>query len=128
MDAWSEVYWLMANALIKIERGLYASQANNVTHAPFKVVDRQETGDNVVVLTFEPADETPMTEAKAGQYISIITKARDGLRQPANTPCFRPIKNQRRIGVKLDPNGEMTSINSRAQDWRMSSRFSNPYW
>ena len=47
-----------------------------------KVVDRQETGDNVVVLTFEPADDTPMTEAKAGQYISIITKARDGLRQP----------------------------------------------
>ena len=29
---------------------------------------------------------------------------------PANTPCFRPDKNQRRIGVKLDPNGEMTSI------------------
>ena len=26
---------------------------------PFKVVDRQETGDNVVVLTFEPADNTP---------------------------------------------------------------------
>ena len=108
--AWSEVYWLMANALIKIEKGLYASQANNVTHAPFKVIDRQETGDNVVVLTFEPADSTPMTEAKAGQYISIITKARDGLRQPRQYTLLPSDKNHRRIGVKLDPNGEMTSI------------------
>lgn len=93
VDAWTEVYWLMGNALIKLEKGLYASQANDVTHAPFKVVDRKETGENVVVLTFEPADDTPMTESKGGQYTLLPSK-----------------KNQRRIGVKLDPNGEMTSI------------------
>ena len=27
-EAWTEVYWLMADALIKIEKGLYAIQAN----------------------------------------------------------------------------------------------------
>ena len=64
----------------------------------------------MVVLTFEPADSTPMTEAKAGQYISIITKARDGLRQPRQYTLLPSDKNHRRIGVKLDPNGEMTSI------------------
>ena len=110
VDAWTEVYWLMGNALIKLEKGLYASQANDVTRAPFKVVDRKETGENVVVLTFEPADETPMTESKGGQYISIVVPARDGLRQARQYTLLPSEKNQRRIGVKLDPNGEMTSI------------------
>ena len=110
VDAWTEVYWLMGNALIKLEKGLYASQANDVMFAPFKVVDRKETGENVVVLTFEPADETPMTESKGGQYISIVVPARDGLRQARQYTLLPSEKNQRRIGVKLDPNGEMTSI------------------
>ena len=110
VDAWTEVYWLMGNALIKLEKGLYASQANDVMFAPFKLVERKETGENVVVLTFEPADETPMTESKGGQYISIIVPARDGLRQARQYTLLPSEKNQRRIGVKLDPNGEMTSI------------------
>ena len=110
VEAWTEVYWLMGNALIKLEKGLYASQANDVMFAPFKLVERKETGENVVVLTFEPADETPMTESKGGQYISIIVPARDGLRQARQHTLLPSEKNQRRIGVKLDPNGEMTSI------------------
>ena len=110
VEAWTEVYWLMGNALIKLEKGLYASQANDVMFAPFKLVDRKETGKNVVVLTFEPADETPMTESKGGQYISIVVPARDGLRQARQYTLLPSEKNQRRIGVKLDPNGEMTSI------------------
>ena len=110
VEAWTEVYWLMGNALIKLEKGLYASQANDVMCAPFKLVDRKETGENVVVLTFEPADETPMTESKGGQYISIVVPARDGLRQARQYTLLPSEKNQRRIGVKLDPNGEMTSI------------------
>ena len=110
VEAWTEVYWLMGNALIKLEKGLYASQANDVMSAPFKLVERKETGENVVVLTFEPADETPMTESKGGQYISIVVPARDGLRQARQYTLLPSEKNQRRIGVKLDPNGEMTSI------------------
>ena len=110
VEAWTEVYWLMGNALIKLEKGLYASQANDVMFAPFKLVDRKETGENAVVLTFEPADETPMTESKGGQYISIVVPARDGLRQARQYTLLPSEKNQRRIGVKLDPNGEMTSI------------------
>ena len=110
VEAWTEVYWLMGNALIKLEKGLDASQANDVMFAPFKLVDRKETGENVVVLTFEPADETPMTESKGGQYISIVVPARDGLRQARQYTLLPSEKNQRRIAVKLDPNGEMTSI------------------
>ncbi|MGH3705799.1 MAG: globin domain-containing protein, partial [Agromyces sp.] len=35
-EAWTEVYWLMADALIKIERGLYARQANEVMWADWR--------------------------------------------------------------------------------------------
>lgn len=109
-EAWTEVYWLMADALIKLEKGLYASQANDVMFAPFAVVDREETGENVVVFTLEPANAVKMTDAIAGQYVSIITKARDGLRQPRQFTLLPSEKNQRRVAIKLDPNGEMTEI------------------
>lgn len=109
-EAWTEVYWLMADALIKLEKGLYASQANDVMFAPFRLADRKETGERTVVLTFEPADQTPMTPAVAGQYISIIAKARDGLRQPRQFTLLPSAENQRRVAIKLDSEGEMTAI------------------
>ncbi|MDO5750573.1 MAG: FAD-binding oxidoreductase [Rothia sp. (in: high G+C Gram-positive bacteria)] len=126
VDAWTEVYWLMGNALIKIEKGLYASQANDVMRAPFKVVAREETGENVVVYTFEPADETPMTAAKSGQYVSITVPARDGLRQARQFTLLPSEANQRRIGIKLDPAGEMTPILHELQVGDIVE-LSNPY-
>ncbi|GGH65358.1 globin domain-containing protein [Rothia aerolata] len=108
VEAWTEVYWLMADALIKIEKGLYASQANDVMHAPFTLVDRKETGNETVVLTFEAADDTALTEAKAGQYVSIITEAEDGLRQPRQYTLLPSGPKQRRVAIKLDHEGEMT--------------------
>ena len=33
-EAWTEVYWLMADALIKLEKGLYAAQANGEMWMP----------------------------------------------------------------------------------------------
>lgn len=125
-EAWSEVYWLMANALIKIEKGLYAQQANDVTKAPFELVSRKETGDQVVDLTFEPADETPMTEAKAGQYISLFTTAEDGLLQPRQYTLLPAKKNQRRVAIKLDPNGEMTRRHHALKEGDVVD-LSNPY-
>lgn len=109
-EAWTEVYWLMADALIKLEKGLYAVQANNAMFAPFAIVRREETGENVVVLTLEPANAIAMTDAVAGQYVSIITKAKDGLRQPRQFTLLPSEKNQRRVAIKLDLEGEMTQI------------------
>lgn len=125
-EAWSEVYWLMANALIKIEKGLYAQQANDVMRAPFKLVSRKGTGDQVVDLTFEPADDTAMTEAKAGQYISLFTQAEDGLLQPRQYTLLPSEKNQRRVAIKLDPNGEMTKRHFALQEGDVVD-ISNPY-
>ena len=36
-EAWTEVYWLMADALIKLEKGLYAAQANATMWTPWRV-------------------------------------------------------------------------------------------
>jgi len=59
--AWDEVYWLMANALIEIERRLYAEQGvlAGGTWRPWEVTERvQETAD-VVTFRLRPADGRP---------------------------------------------------------------------
>ena len=79
--AWSEVYWLMAGALIKIEKGLYAKQANNVMWAPWKVVEKKDASASTVMFVLEPADETPVTPGRPGQYVSVRIPVEDGLLQ-----------------------------------------------
>ncbi len=111
VEAWTEVYWLMGNALINMEKALYDSQANDVMFAPWKVVERRTTGDgNVLVFTFEPADDTPVTDARPGQYVTIQTTVPDGIRQPRQYTLIPAGPNQRRIAVKLDPAGEVTPL------------------
>ncbi len=125
-QAWTEVYWLMGNALIKLEKGLYAMQANDVMFAPFRLVSRRQTGEQVVDLVFEAADATPLTPAKAGQYISLITKAEDGLRQPRQYTLLPAESHQRRVAIKLDPEGEMTKIHHALKEGDIVE-ISNPY-
>lgn len=109
-EAWTEVYWLMAHALIKIEKGLYASQANDSVNAPFTLVSKEETAPGVFDFIFEPADDTPMTEAQPGQYIGVVVKTADGLRQPRQYSLLPSEKNQRRFAVKVLPTGEVTPV------------------
>ncbi|MEO5994054.1 MAG: globin domain-containing protein, partial [Arthrobacter sp.] len=80
-DAWTEVYWLMADALIKLEKGLYAAQANGTMWSPWRVAAKAAAGTGSTTFTLEPADDTPVTEALAGQYVSVKVQLPDGLRQ-----------------------------------------------
>lgn len=109
-EAWDEVYWLMAEALLKLERGLYASQANDVMFAPYRLAERTETGGDTVVFTFEPADETPMTPAIAGQYVSVKARMADGVEQPRQFTLIPGPEGTRRIAVKKDMDGEVTPV------------------
>lgn len=109
-EAWTEVYWLMAHALIKIEKGLYDAQVNDVVTAPFTLVKKEEIATNVYDFTFEPADNTPMTVSKPGQYIGVVVKTYDGLRQPRQYSLLPGERNQRRIAVKINPAGEVTPV------------------
>jgi len=80
-DAWTEVYWLMANALIKIEKGLYAIQANDKLWMPWTVVEKNPAGTDCMTFVLEPADPTPVTVARPGQFVSVRVALPDGLLQ-----------------------------------------------
>lgn len=126
VEAWTEVYWLMANALIKLEKNLYAQQANNKIRAPFRVGSRKELGNHTADFTLERADDTAMTDAKPGQYVSAFARAKDGLLQPRQFTLLPSTKEQRRIAIKLDPAGEMTRIFLEAHEGDVLE-LSNPY-
>lgn len=127
VEAWTEVYWLMAHALIKLEKGLYASQANDVMFAPWRLVERRPSGADAVVFTFEPADSTPVTAAKPGQYVTIQTTVPDGIKQPRQYTLIPAVANQRRIAVKLDPAGEVTPLLHAGLQVGDVVQLSNPY-
>lgn len=126
VEAWTEVYWLMADALIKIEKGLYAGQANDRIRAPYTLVSKEPAGEGTFDMVIEPADDTPMTPAVPGQYVSVFANAEDGLLQPRQFTLLPSRENQRRVAVKLDEKGEMTPILHRLE---VGDRIeiSNPY-
>lgn len=128
-DAWTEVYWLMAHALIKIEKGLYAQQANAGIYAPWKLVERAETGVDSVILSFEPADGTPVTVAKPGQFVSVRMPMADGLRQVRQYTLSNDVEHARRrtITVKLDVNGEFSPVIHNNLEIGGVIELSNPY-
>lgn len=128
VEAWTEVYWLMGDTLIEREKALYASQANDVMFAPWKVVERRETGGgNVLVFTFEPADDTPVTPARPGQYVTIQTMMPDGIRQPRQYTLVPADPNQRRLAIKIDPEGEVTPLLQKNLQVGDVVELSNPY-
>ncbi|MBL1100307.1 globin domain-containing protein [Streptomyces coffeae] len=81
--AWDEVYWLMANALIEIERRLYAQQGvlAGDTWRPWTVVARVQETPHVVTFRIRPADGRPAPAFRAGQYVSVQVELADGARQ-----------------------------------------------
>jgi len=125
--AWDEVYWLMADALIKLEQDLCARQANNVPSAPFRVAVREPVGSDTVALTLEPADGTPMTPAVAGQYVTLQVRLADGIRQPRQFTLIPGPEGARRIAVRLDEHGEVTPVLHRDLQVGDLLEVSNPY-
>ncbi|GAB1333226.1 globin domain-containing protein [Streptomyces sennicomposti] len=79
-EAWTEVYWLMANALIAIEKRLYEESGSKELHA-WEVVGREENTADVVTFRVRPADGAPVRRFRAGQYVSVGVKLTDGARQ-----------------------------------------------
>lgn len=82
-EAWDEVYWLMANALITIEERLYAEQqvlAGDVWRA-WTVAARVEETADCTTFHLTPADDSPAPGFKPGQYVSVQVELPDGARQ-----------------------------------------------
>ncbi|MFJ9741406.1 globin domain-containing protein [Streptomyces sp. NPDC101166] len=78
--AWDEVYWLMANALIAIEKRLY-EESGGAVWRPWQVVERVVETADVVTFRLRPADGGPVRDFSAGQYVSVRVELPDGARQ-----------------------------------------------
>ncbi|MFF9085102.1 globin domain-containing protein [Streptomyces sp. NPDC014991] len=78
--AWDEVYWLMAHALVAVEKRLYEESAHR-GFREFEVVERVAETADVVTLRLRPADGGPVAGFRAGQYVSVRVTLDDGARQ-----------------------------------------------
>ncbi|WP_434451683.1 globin domain-containing protein [Lentzea sp. E54] len=72
--AWSEVYWLMADALIGIERFLPQGQQEH------RVIARFQETEDVVTFVVRPVDGQ-VRAGEPGQYVSMQVPLADGARQ-----------------------------------------------
>ncbi|EZP37129.1 Hemoglobin-like flavoprotein [Micrococcus luteus] len=128
-EAWTEVYWLMADALIKLEKGLYAQQANDKMWLDWKVVSKEPTGNAAVTFRFEPADDTPQTPGEAGGFVSVRVKVADGLRQARQYSLsdHAASTTERVITVKLDEAGEVSPVLIQNVEVGDVIELSNPY-
>lgn len=111
-EAWTEVYWLMADALIKIEKQLYAKQANNVFWATWELTKREDHTENVTSFFFSPTDDTGVTPAVPGQFVSLKVKLTDGIRQARQYSLSSEVANPnlRVITVKSSDDGEVSKF------------------
>ncbi|MFG2228819.1 globin domain-containing protein [Streptomyces sp. NPDC048723] len=82
-EAWDEVYWLMANALIALEERLYAEHrvvAGDVWRE-WTVTDRVAETADCTTFRIAPADGSPAPAHRPGQYVSVQVELPDGARQ-----------------------------------------------
>jgi nitric oxide dioxygenase len=115
--AWDEVYWLMANALIDIERRLYAQHGDGRGGwRLWEVVERVEETADVATFRLRPADGGPLPDFRAGQYVSVRVELPDGAHQIRQySLSSAPGSPVRQIGVKRvhgeasGPDGEVSN-------------------
>ncbi|MEV6741969.1 globin domain-containing protein [Streptomyces sp. NPDC051104] len=111
--AWDEVYWLMANALIAIEKRLYEASGQSGWRR-WRVVGRVEETTDVATFQLRPADDGPVPDFRPGQYVSVRVELPDGARQIRQySLSAAPGSPVRQIGVKRvhggdTPDGEVS--------------------
>jgi nitric oxide dioxygenase len=112
--AWDEVYWLMANALIAVEKRLY-EESGGPGPRRWEVVERVEETTDVVTFRLRPADGGPVTAFRAGQYVSVGVTLPDGARQIRQYSLTgAPAESVRQFSVKrvrggATPDGEVSA-------------------
>ncbi|MGW0764737.1 globin domain-containing protein [Streptomyces sp. NPDC002676] len=112
--AWDEVYWLMANALIAIERRLY-EESGGPEWRKWEVVTRVAETADVATFRLRPVDGGPVAGFRAGQYVSVSVALPDGARQIRQYSLSgAPGETVRQISVKrvhdgAAPDGEVSN-------------------
>lgn len=80
--AWDQVFWIMANALIDLERSLYAQAGvrDGDVYRRAQVLARVDDPSGTVQVTVAPLTAGALPSA-AGQYVSVGVTLPDGARQ-----------------------------------------------
>jgi nitric oxide dioxygenase len=116
--AWDEVYWLMANALINQERGLYSARGvrPETVWRPWRVEKKiRETAD-VVTFVVERVDDRLVKTSLPGQYVTVRMPVPDGILQPRQYSLTRVDDGRhRQFSVKRvagggEPDGEVSNL------------------
>ncbi|MDX5311581.1 MAG: FAD-binding oxidoreductase [Rhodococcus sp. (in: high G+C Gram-positive bacteria)] len=81
--AWYELYWLMANTLIKLEDDLYkaAGVAPGDVWRTVRVAERRHQSADTVSFVLTSLDGAPLPAFRPGQYLSVGVVLPDGARQ-----------------------------------------------
>ncbi|MEV4157765.1 globin domain-containing protein [Nocardia salmonicida] len=81
--AWDELYWLMAETLIAMERGLYqrAGVVDGDVWRQVRVRERRQESDDAVSFVLTSLDGAPLPSFSPGQYLSVGVHLEDGARQ-----------------------------------------------
>jgi nitric oxide dioxygenase len=82
--AWDEVYWLMANALVNQERGLYSARGvrPETVWRDWQVDRKIRETDDVVTFVVRRIDDRLVKTSLPGQYVTVRMPAAGGIRQP----------------------------------------------
>lgn len=116
--AWDEVYWLMAYALIHIERGLYSARGvrPQTVWRPWEVVERIQETDDVVTFVVRRVDRRCVRTSLPGQYVTVQMPMPDGVHQPRQYSLTRADDGEhRQFSVKRvrghgKPAGEVSTL------------------
>ncbi|MDR3661958.1 MAG: globin domain-containing protein [Mycobacterium sp.] len=108
-EAWSAVYWSMADALIGRERALYeaAGTTPETTWMPVRVVDRVQQSPFTVAFGLAAVDGAELPDFLPGQYISVAVRLPDGARQIRQYSLSHAGGDRWRISVRRD--GEVST-------------------
>src|SRR3954447_6982903 len=116
--AWDEVYWLMAQALINQERGLYSARGvrPETVWRPWEVDRKIRETDDVVTFVVQRIDDRLVKTSLPGQYVTVLMPMPDGVRQPRQYSLTRADDGEhRQFSVKWvhgggEPDGEVSSL------------------
>jgi nitric oxide dioxygenase len=116
--AWDEVYWLMAYALINMERGLYSSRGvrPETVWRDWKVAEKVEETADVVTFRVRRIDDRLVKTSLPGQYVSVRMRMPDGAHQPRQYSLTRADDGEhRQFSVKRvqgdgRPDGEVSTL------------------
>ncbi|MGY1662537.1 globin domain-containing protein [Geodermatophilus sp. SYSU D00705] len=116
--AWTEVYWLMAWALINQERGLYSARGvrPETVWRDWEVVEKRRETDDVVAFTVKRIDDRLVKTSLPGQYVTVRMPMPDGVQQPRQYSLTRADDGEHRsFAVKRvhgngKPDGEVSNL------------------